>query len=428
MVIERHEQGAFMIEDRGGSSVLPRRPRLLVIASTFPASAEDGTPAFVRDLAMREGVEFDTTVLVPRSGSAPRHEVIDNITVERFAYFPKRWEDLAEGAIVENLRARRTRWFQVPFFFLGEIIALRRAIRRLRPDVLHVHWVIPQGVSALVGGRRIPWLVTTLGGDVYALNGALSRWLKGSVLRRSRAVTTMNDDMRTRLVQLGAAPATTMVLPMGADVDAIRMAAAGVARVPGRILFVGRLVEKKGTAYLLEAVRQLGPGWSLKIVGDGPLRAALEATAAGIGDGTQIEFVGTLGRKDLAAAYAEASIVVFPSVPAASGDQDGLCVALLEAMCVGSAVISSRMPGADIAIEDGVSGMLVPPGDVPALAAAMARLLEDPGLRDQFGAAARARADTFSVQAIGAKYRELLQQILAGSERPCVQSPATTSA
>ena len=417
-----------MIEDRGDGSALTRRPRLLVIASTFPASAEDGTPAFVRDLAIREGVEFDTTVLVPRTGNAPRHEVIDNITVERFAYFPKRWEDLAEGAIVENLRARPARWFQVPFFFAGEIVALRRAIRRLRPDVLHVHWVIPQGVSALVGGRRIPWLVTTLGGDVYALNGRLSRWLKGSVLRRSRAVTTMNDDMRNRLVQLGAAPATTMVLPMGADVDAIRSAAEGVSRVPGRILFVGRLVEKKGTTFLLEAVRQLAPGWSLKIVGDGPLRSQLEAKASEIGAGTQIQFVGTLGRKDLAAAYAEASIVVFPSVPAASGDQDGLCVALLEAMSVGSAVISSRMPGADVAIEDGTSGLLVPPGDVAALAAAMEKLLGDPALRDHFGAAARARADEFSVQAIGAKYRALLLQILAESHPQWAKRPANAPA
>ena len=313
----------------------------------------------------------------------------------------------------------------------GSSPVLTEALRRLGPDVVHAHfggdgWLVGRAAAAC----GAPLVITVHGHDVTRQPltpgplGLRYRRNLRAAFRRAAVILAVSEPIRERAIALGAEPAKVRVHHTGIPIP---------AAFPGGpkrwdVAFVGRLVEKKGTAYLLEAVRQLGPGWSLKIVGDGPLRAALEATAAGIGDGTQIEFVGTLGRKDLAAAYAESSIVVFPSVPAASGDQDGLCVALLEAMCVGSAVISSRMPGADIAIEDGVSGMLVPPGDVAALAAAMAKLLEDPGLRDQFGAAARARADTFSVQAIGAKYRELLQQILAGDERPCVQSPATTSA
>jgi glycosyltransferase involved in cell wall biosynthesis len=384
------------------------------MASTFPVTPGDGTPGFVRDLAVQEGVEFDTTVLVPRVGSAKAREVTDGITIERFAYFPRRWEDLADGAIIENLRGRPSRWLQVPAFLAAEIIALRRAIRRYKPDLLHVHWVVPQGVAALIGGRRLPWLVTTLGGDVYALNDPLSRWLKRAVLRRSRAVTTMNHDMRTRLVQLGARDATTTVLPMGADVDTIRVAAKGIARVPGRLVFVGRLVEKKGVTVLLDAVQQLGDGWSLQIIGDGPLRAELEAKAARVAPAGSVEFLGTVGRQRLAEAYAAASVVVFPSVPAASGDQDGLCVALLEAMSLGRAVVSSSMPGADTAIEDGVNGLLVPPGDAQALAAALRRLLDDPSLVQRLGKAAQPRGESFSVEAIGAKYRALLGEVLAG--------------
>jgi colanic acid/amylovoran biosynthesis glycosyltransferase len=389
---------------------MTRRPRLLVVASTFPAEAEDGTPAFVRDLAVEQAREFDTVVLVPRVPGSARRESISGVTIERFGYFPRRWEDLADGAIIENLRSRPSRWLQVGPFLAAETWALRRAVRRHRPDVLHVHWMIPQGAAALVAARRLPWLVTTLGGDVYALRDPLSRRLKAAVLRRARAVTTMNDDMRARLVALGADPSRTAVLPMGVDVDAFAAVAAATGREPGRILFVGRLVEKKGAAVLLDAARSLSdlPGWELHVVGDGPLRAGLERAAAGL----PVVFHGALGRSRLARMYASSQVVVFPSVPAASGDQDGLPVALLEAMATGCAVVASRMPGLDAAVVDGESGLLVPAGDVPALSAALRRVLTERDLAARLGAGAVRRADDFSLAATGRRYRDLLRSML----------------
>lgn len=399
-----------------------RRPRLLVMASTFPAAAQDGTPAFVRDLALQQAIEFETVVLTPRVASAAAREVVDGLTVERFAYFPRRWEDLADGAIIENLRSRRSRWLQVPCLFVAEIVALRRAIRRYRPDVLHIHWLVPQGVAALIGGRRVPWLVTTHGGDVYALNAGILRRLKAAVLRRSGAVTTMNEEMRSRLLALGASRDTTAVVPMGADVGSLRAAAQGITRVPGRLLFVGRLVEKKGVTFLLEALRGLGDGWSLQVVGDGPLRADLEELARRVSRPGQVEFLGTMGRESVARAYAAASVAVFPSVPAASGDQDGLPVALMEAMALGCSIVASRLPGIDSAIQHGVSGLLVPPGDVAELAGALRRLLVDDPLRARLGEGARRRADDFSVEAAGARYRAVLREVLARSVNPSVSA------
>lgn len=389
-----------------------RRPRLLVLASTYPGAGDDGTPAFVRDLAAAEAAEFDTVVLVPRIPGAARREVTGPVTVERFRYFPRRWEDLADGAILENLRRRRSRWLQVGPFVLAEAWALRRAVRAHRPDVLHVHWVVPQGVAALLAARRVPWLVTTLGGDVYALSDPVSARLKRAVLRRAGAVTAMNADMAARLVAQGAPPAATHVLPMGADVAAVRAAGAGVTPEPGRILFVGRLVEKKGLAVLLAAARRLeAPGWSLEVVGDGPLRAELAAAARGL----PVTFRGALPRAELARSYARSEVVAVPSVAAASGDQDGLPVALLEAMAAGCAVVGSRLAGIDAAVLDGDSGLLVPPGDPAALAATLDGLLADPDRRAKLGAAARARAEEFSVAAVGARYRALLHEVAAGS-------------
>jgi colanic acid/amylovoran biosynthesis glycosyltransferase len=388
-----------------------RRPRLLVLASTYPVAADDGTPGFVRDIALIEAEEFDTLVLVPRVAAAAREER-DRLTVRRFGYFPRRWENLADGAILENLRGKRSRWLQVLPFMAAEAWALRRAVRDHDPDVLHVHWIVPQGAAALLAARRVPWLVTTLGGDVYALSDPVSSWLKRAVLRRARAITAMNSDMRARLIAQGAPADVTHVLPMGADVDAVRAAAAGEQRVPGRIVFAGRLVEKKGVAVLLEAMHRLTvAGWTAEIVGDGPLRAELTARAAGL----PVTFRGQLSRSELSRSCARAEIAVIPSVTAASGDQDGLPVALIEAMALGCAVVASRIAGIDAAVVDGDSGLLVPPGDPAALAAALDELLTDADRRAKLGVGARARADEFSVTGFGARYTALLRDV-AGSD------------
>ena len=232
------------------------------------------------------------------------------------------------------------------------------------------------------------------------------------MLRRAGAVTTMNVDMRERLVALGAPPERTTVLPMGADLDSVRAATAGVTPAPGALLFVGRLVEKKGAAVLLEALRRLPVDleWSLDVIGDGPLQHRLEELASGL----PVRFLGRRGRDELSAALARASVVVVPSVPTASGDQDGLPVALLEAMGSGTAVVASRLPGIDEAVEDGVSGLLVPPGDPEALAAALRRVLADADLRERLGRGASDAAEQHSVSAVGRRYVDLLRSVAAG--------------
>lgn len=385
----------------------PRRPRLLVLASTFPAHEGDGVPGFVRDLARYEARHFDTLVLVPRVPGGPRSEQEGSLRIERFPYFPRRWESLATGAILENVRSSRATLLQVPALFAAEALAVRRAVRDFRPDVLHVHWVVPQGLVALVAARGVPAVVTTLGGDVYALGGPVWARLKGAVLSRAAGVTTMNQQMAQRLVALGADETTTHVLPMGADLAAVRAAGAGLSAVPGRLLFAGRLVEKKGLAVLLDALRRLpAGGWELHVAGDGPLRAALEQAAAGL----PVRFLGHRTREELARDMHEAEVVVVPSVAARSGDQDGLPVVLLEAMAAGCAVVASRLAGLDEAVVDGESGLLLPPGDAAALADGLSGLLADPVRRAGFGAAASRRAEQFGVEAIGERYVALLRQ------------------
>lgn len=389
-----------------------KRLALLILASTFPARTGDGTPSFVRDLAVGLAGDFDPLVLVPAVPGGAPNEAADGIRVRRYRFFPARWEDVAAGAILENVKARKSRLAQVPFLMTAQFFAIRRAVRAERPAVLHAHWIIPQGIVARWAAPRVPLVVTTLGGDLYALGDPVSRALKRSVLRRARAVTVMNADMRERAIALGADPKTTYVMPMGAQVAQFADAAAGrLARVaddgaPVRLLAVGRLVEKKGFHLLLEALAAIDPAsWHLTIVGDGPQRSALEEAAAGL----PVSFVGQLSRDDLTRADAEADVAVFPSVRAASGDQDGLPVALLEAMASGCAVVVSDLPGLDEAVVPDVSGLSVPSGDVDALRDALATIIGDASLRASLGAAAAEAAQSFDVAAVASGYARILR-------------------
>jgi glycosyltransferase involved in cell wall biosynthesis len=394
--------------------VSERRPRLLVLASTYPGDDQDGTPAFVRTLAEREAARFDTLVLAPMVPGAARAAQHGSVRVRRFRYFPARFEDLADGAILENLRARRSRLLQVPALLLAEAAAVRRAVRDHDPDVIHVHWIVPQGLVALAAARGRPWLVTTHGGDLYALRGRAWLAVKRAVLRQASAATGVNHDMVRRMVALGAPPERTRVLPMGVDLARVRALSATEVGRPGHLVFVGRLVEKKGLDVLLTALRVVSErdpelDWSLSVIGDGPLRDELAAQAAGLPK--PVRFHGQCPAAEVARLLGTGAIYALPSRPARSGDQDGLPVALLEAMAVGLPVVASRIPGVAEAVRDGQDGLLVEPGDADALADALTTLLTDEAARRRLAAGARARSETYSVETIGARYVELLAEI-----------------
>lgn len=387
----------------------PQTLRVLVLASTYPARPGDGTPSFVRDLAVGMTGDTEVRILVPAVPGGPAVEESDGIRVRRYRFFFRRWEDLAHGALLENVRSKKSRLLQVPTMLIAQFFAIRKEVRTFRPHVIHAHWVFPQGFVARMAAPRVPTVVTTLGGDLYALRDPFFVRIKRSVLSRAAFVTVMNDDMKRIAVELGAAERTTFVKPMGAQVAQFAEAAAArasrPAQTPVRLLAVGRLVEKKGFHVLLQALRGIDPTrWRLTIVGDGPVRGELERQAEGL----PVEFVGQLTREALTQADAEADIAVFPSVRAASGDQDGLPVALLEAMASGCAVVVSDLPGLDEAVVQGESGLIVPSGDAEALADALRQLIEDPERVRALGAGAAERAQQYDVAHVARDYRDLL--------------------
>jgi glycosyltransferase involved in cell wall biosynthesis len=294
------------------------------------------------------------------------------------------------------------------------MVAIWRLCRRERYDIIHIHWPFPLAVFGWAAQRARPArLVTTF-------YGVELRWVKTAMplfrgflrwaARRSDAVVAISSYTATELRELVDVPIE--VIPYTTSLPEPEPAPTGRDGT-GPVLFVGRLVERKGVAQALEAIAKLGPtGPRLEIVGEGPERAALAQLADRLGVADRVVFRGRISGAELQASYARAAVCVLPSVRDTRGDTEGLGVVLLEAMNHGTPVVASRIGGIPDIVEDGVSGLLVPPADAAALAAAIRRLLSDPALARRLGEGGRRRLhDRFSWRAIVQRWLDLYASV-----------------
>lgn len=303
---------------------------------------------------------------------------------------------------------------------LGDAAPLAGRLRPHAPALVHAHFAT-DGLLALPLARAlgVPLVTTLHGFDVSRSRGALLRsgrlsWMRyalaGERLRRGGALfIAVSDAVRRRALARGFAEARTVTLHNG--VDLARFAPGAAAREPGLILHVGRLVEKKGTPLLLRAFHQVAERHAharLVIIGDGPLRLRLQAAAPGV------EFIGALSPEDVARWLSRAELLAAPSLTAGDGDAEGLPTIVLEAAAAALPVIVSDHAGLPEAVQHGVTGLVVPEGDVRALAGALDTLLASRELRARMGDAARHRAETmFDAEKQAARLEALYDAVLS---------------
>ena len=204
----------------------------------------------------------------------------------------------------------------------------------------------------------------------------------------------VSEFVRDRLLGRGFPPEKLEVIHQGVELDAAQ--AAEPAGDP-YVLFVGRFVEKKGVSDLIAVMRLLesrGTGARLVLIGDGPLAGALRDEARGL---QRVEFLGWLPNAAVRSWMRGALALCVPSVTGREGDSEGLPTVIFEAMAEGVPVVGSDHAGIAEAVEHGTTGLIVPEGDPPALADALASLITRPELRGRLGTAARAvAAERFS--------------------------------
>jgi glycosyltransferase involved in cell wall biosynthesis len=390
-----------------------RRPKLLVLASTYPRWPGDPEPGFVHELARRLVPEFDVRVICPHAPGAKAREVFDGVDVLRFRYAPASFETLVnDGGLIGNLRRSKWKFLLLPLFALGFLLAVRRSSSSWSPAVIHAHWLVPQGLFALLATiglrRQIPLVVTAHGADVFALRGALFDACRRRVAARAARVTVVSAAMKDRLVTLGTQADKIAVASMGVDFRAAFVPDLHAPRAAYELLFVGRLVEKKGLSVLLQAMPSIvaaAPAVRLTVIGFGPEEATLKALTERLGISERVDFLGPISQASLPAFYRRATVFVAPFVEAASGDQEGLGLVALEASGCGCPVVISDLPATrDVFAERVVSG------SAPALAAAiLVQLHASPAMREAFARSQRQRlVDDYDWQHVATGYARLI--------------------
>ena len=393
--------------------------RILHVVTAFPRGPDDPiTPWLVELLQRLRAAGHDVEVFTSAYKGSP-DQTFAGIPVHRFRYFFRRWENLTHEETAPD-RMRRSLLYRImPFFFVAAgMMAIRRLTRRRQYDVIHVHWPLPLALFgwAAQRARRVPIVTTFYGVELRLVKQVLKpfkqflRW----AARRSAKVVAISSYTANELRELVNVPIEvipyTASLPLPSHSTNPQHAAAG----PSTILFVGRLVERKGVSYLIEALGQLKKRDArLVIVGEGPERPRLEARVRELGLSDRVEFRGRVSDAELRRAYEGADLFVLPSVLDSRGDTEGLGVVLLEAMNYGVPVIASRIGGIVDIVVDNETGVLVPPGDATTLAAALQAVLADPAKARRLGEAGRKRlAERFSWQAIVERLEAVYRSVL----------------
>ena len=351
--------------------------RILIVTHLYPVAPGDYKGVHVHEMAAGLAARGHavSVLTLRRRGSAPR-ESRDGVAIERFRYWGW-WRGWQLGQLAGY-----------PPLTLGSvfcfgILRTLTSVRRFRPDLIHAYWVVPGGFMAAVAGRLSgrPVVATAAGTD---LNMASQRRLVRAFVRVALAGTARlicaGTGMREIAIGLGYPADRARVLPnyIGLESEAEPGAEAALplaGEAGARLVYVGNLEPPKRVDLILKAlarVREQAPGAALTIVGEGPLRPELERLAAELGLGAAVHFLGRRPHGEIMALLRAGDLFVHAS------DHEGLPVAICEAMLAGLPVVATRVGGVPDLVEEGRTGLLAPPGDDAAFAAALARLLADP--------------------------------------------------
>lgn len=231
-------------------------------------------------------------------------------------------------------------------------------------------------------------------------------------MRRARFVVTVTEFNRRYLTTLlGDATAARKIVRLYNGVDLDRFHPNGARPQPPLFVGIGRLIEKKGFSYLLDACAQLqrrGYSFGCDIIGEGDDKATLQEQIDNLGLSTVVHLRGALSTEDVARELRQSSALVLPCVVGADGNVDALPTVMLEAMASGCPVVSTAVSGIPEIVVEGETGFLVPERDATALATAMAKLLDDPAAIRSMGDAGRTRAgELFNLERNVRRLRDL---------------------
>jgi colanic acid/amylovoran biosynthesis glycosyltransferase len=290
-------------------------------------------------------------------------------------------------------------------------VALMPALHELRPDHVHAHWATYPSTAAMFAAEalRVPFSFTAHAHDIFLEDHLLARKID-----RCAFGVAISEFNRRYLAEKATPLAREKMQVIHCGVSPKTFGFQAEGRSPGRLLAVGRHDEIKGFAHLIDAcalLAQQGVAFECDVIGDGPLRPALQQKIDAAGLGERVRLLGARKQEEVREALLRSSIFVLPSVVTTRGDRDGIPVALMEAMAVGAPVVSTRVSGIPELVEHERTGLIAEPGNAQDLARQLSRLLADPDLGRKLAAAARTKVEQeFDVDIEAGKLRRAIEQ------------------
>ena len=371
------------------------RGRILCVTSNFPRWPGDSTTPFVLHLAQDlQQLGWGVDVLAPHAVGAAVRETIGGVRVERFRYlWPSTLETVCyHGGALINLRKSRSNHLKLPALVASECFNLALRLIGGKYDLLHSHWILPQGFNGILtaGLLGIPHVTTVHGGDIFGLRGALLTMFKRFTLCYADAVTVNSSVTEKAVNEIVPELKELHLIPMGVSTRGVKTPNSSMEirhqyrRGNGPLLiFVGRVVEEKGVEDLIRAVAILAPRFpdiTALIVGEGQDRPVLEEISKTLGLSDRVIFTGWVEPDMIPAYLSAADIFVGPS---REFEAQGLSV--IEAMVLGTPVIASRVGGVVDSVRHEETGLLVNERSPDEIAAAVERIVKTPMLADRLG-------------------------------------------
>jgi glycosyltransferase involved in cell wall biosynthesis len=390
-----------------------------VLTHNYPRFPGDFSGTFIEALCQEFArQEQQVTIWAPfdpayQKAEDRRQEALD-LRLYRYAFSDQAHTLGYMRTMQSDLALRRNSYWLGPAMMVAGMATVTREARRLRPDLLHAHWLLPNGLIGAVASRLlgIPLVISVPGSDAQVANAnPVFRALARFAMRQASLMTANSADLRDAVAALdptvlhkfdlilyGADPTALKPDPTGvADLQAHWIANQPITQSPSHpviVLCVGRMVYKKGFDTLIRALAEptlRDQDVLVVMIGEGDQKAEWQALAQTLGVNDRLRWVGNVPKDKIGLYYNACDVLVNPSV---RKPVDGLNVCVLDAMSCGKTVVGSTVAGNPLAIVDGETGFLTAEGDPGALAAALAKLAADPALRQRMGAAARQRIET----------------------------------
>jgi glycosyltransferase involved in cell wall biosynthesis len=405
--------------------------KVLVLTTTFPRWENDTVPAFVYQLSeslQKNGLEI--VVLAPHDGNAKQfEETTSGMKIYRFPYFiPHKYQKLANGAgILPNIKKSFLAKLQIPILFIVEAFYAFWLVRKEAIDVVHTHWMVPSGligatISRFVHKRHILTEhtagITAL--DYFPFKEKFAQY----ILNNCEKCTVVSTHVYNRLLDLiptqerAKIEQKIEIIPMGVttskydsrtDINALK-AKYGIQE-QNVLLFIGRVAEKKGLAYLISAMPKIlekHPNTILIVIGNGPLRSDIENTVEKENLSPHIVFAGTVSEQEKIAYLHLADILVVPSIVTDQGDTEGMPVVIMEGLAAGKPIVASDVGGVRDTIIDGTNGILVEEKNPDQLSMRVIELLVNHELRVKLAGNAVRYAKRFDWETIGQRHSDLI--------------------